>query len=160
MDMYGDIVPRFLYFVPSPKAKLGGLQGQWRDALEDLLLGNFMIRVLFGKPMKMSNHVSWMNEPFLNTIAWYVVFDPEVRLYVVDGTDVHITRESDGQTASIVLVEHNVKVPCPESSEAAKCISNIDEWSMRASTNSFLNEPSRNSTNFIQLLQPIYLTKV
>lgn len=37
----------------------------------------------------------------------------------MDGTDVHITRESDGQTASIVLVEHNVKVPCPESSEAA-----------------------------------------
>lgn len=47
-------------------ALVAGLQGQWRDALEDLL-------------------------------------------YVVDGTDVHITRESDGQTASIVLVEHNVK---------------------------------------------------
>ena len=47
MDMYGDIVPRFLYFIPSPKAKLGGLQGQWRDALEDLLLDNLMIRVLW-----------------------------------------------------------------------------------------------------------------
>ena len=38
---------------------------------------------------------------------------------MVDGTDVHITRESDGQTASVVLVEHNVKVPCPVSSEVA-----------------------------------------
>ncbi|CAK9006911.1 unnamed protein product [Durusdinium trenchii] len=48
-------------------AIIAGIQGQWRDALEDLL-------------------------------------------YVVDGTDVHITRESDGQTASIALTEHDDKV--------------------------------------------------
>lgn len=29
---------------------------------------------------------------------------------MVDGTDVHITRESDGQTASIALTEHDDKV--------------------------------------------------
>eukprot|EP00438_Fugacium_kawagutii_P006710 Skav219122 [mRNA] locus=scaffold1574:482350:484664:+ [translate_table: standard] len=44
-----------------------GIQGQWQDALEDLL-------------------------------------------YVVDGTDVHITRQCDGQSASIVLAEHSQKV--------------------------------------------------
>lgn len=47
-------------------AIIAGIQGQWQDAVEDLL-------------------------------------------YVVDGTDVHITQQCDGRAASIVLVEHSEK---------------------------------------------------
>ena len=32
------------------------------------------------------------------------------RLYVVDGKEVHVTQESDGQTACIVLTERDEKV--------------------------------------------------
>lgn len=121
--MFGDIVPRFLYLflhrMRNLEASRDNGETPWKICRLTTLWSGF-----FGKRMKMSNHV--MNEwsLFKHDFVIYV-FGPEARLYVVDGTDVHITRESDGQTASIVLVEHNVKVPCPESSEAATSASAI-----------------------------------
>lgn len=152
MDMYGDIVPRFLYFVPSPKAKLGGLQGQWRDALEDLLLDNFMIRVLWeahenGQSCLM-NECSLFKHDCVICSFWprsKALCGGRYRRAHHTGerwsNSFHCSRgaQCEGAMPRIFRGSH-------------KCIS-IDEWSMRAST-------SMNSTNFIQLLQPIYLTKV
>jgi len=104
---------------------ISGIQGQWQDAVEDLLLNRRQSGDVWsfeGSTQREASHPNvWSEVPYFwgwkgrKALSLVVSFSslPVPSLYVVDGTDVHITQQCDGRAASIVLTEQRQQVLLP-----------------------------------------------